>query len=328
MRGSFALVLGLLVTAVSHSVHGEAVRIGESDGALYDGIFDGYPGIALFDGTPDLTNNPPSVALKFGVLEMRTVAEFPLPAVAGKRLSGADRVVLHFNIDDVIPTFGPGAEFSGRAASTILVHPYCGDGATALDDSLQVGAAAFEVDTTPFGVITDETLARSGPLFFELDVTEAVVDLLAEGCAWLGFVFRTTTNNTATSIDDLGDGGSYGGTKGAGGASLPSLEWFFSAEAPPTLTTTVEPVASPTLSPTPTARSEGPSETPTTTPACAGDCNGDSAVTIDEVLVLVRIALGLGSPDSCVAGDLDRSADITVDEIIVAVTAALLGCQP
>ncbi len=328
MRGSFALVLGLLVTAVSHSVHGEAVRIGEADGALYEGIFDGYPGIALFDGTPDLTNNPPSVALKFGVLEMRTVAEFPLPAVAGNRFTGADRVVLHFNIDDVIPTFGPGAEFSGRAASTILVHPYCGDGATTLDDFLQVGAAAFEVDTTPSGVITDETLARSGPLFFELDVTEAVGDLLAEGCAWLGFVFRTTTNNTATSIDDLGNGGSYGGTKGAGGASLPFLEWLFSVETPPTPTTTMEPVASPTVTPTPTPRSEVPSETPTGTAACGGDCNGDSAVTVDEVLALVRSALGLQSPDSCTAGDLDRSGGITVEEIIAAVNAALLGCPP
>lgn len=59
---------------------------------------------------------------------------------------------------------------------------------------------------------------------------------------------------------------------------------------------------------------------------CAGDCNGNGQVTVDEVLLLVNIALGNGQLAPCAASDLDQSNQITVDEILAAVQDALSGC--
>lgn len=60
--------------------------------------------------------------------------------------------------------------------------------------------------------------------------------------------------------------------------------------------------------------------------ACVGDCNGDGAVTVDEVITMVNIALGVATIDACTAGDADSSGSITVDEIVTGVTNALEGC--
>ncbi|MCX8072226.1 MAG: hypothetical protein N3C12_07235 [Candidatus Binatia bacterium] len=307
------------------------VRVGEEEGALYDGILDGYPGVALFDGTPDLAGNPPSAALKFGVLEMRTVVEFPLTALHGYTLQ---RATLAFNIDDVITTFGPGADFSGRAASRILVHTYCADGQIELADFARTARDPWSVDTTSYGTITDALLARLGPIRFSLDVTAAITELANAGCAWAGFVFRTLDNNTATSLDDLGDGGSYGGTKGANGAVLPYLELALALTMPtPTPTATVTAAAAPTFTSTPTVALPPPSMPPTASPPpssdCAGDCDRDGLVSIYEILTLVRIALDLDLLATCPAGDADHDQTITVADIVAAVERALAGCpQP
>lgn len=60
-------------------------------------------------------------------------------------------------------------------------------------------------------------------------------------------------------------------------------------------------------------------------PTCVGDCNGDAAVTIDELLSMVNIALGSGS-SPCAAGDANADGEITIDEILMAVNAALTAC--
>jgi hypothetical protein len=60
--------------------------------------------------------------------------------------------------------------------------------------------------------------------------------------------------------------------------------------------------------------------------ACAGDCAGDGAVTIDELLAMVNIALGNGFPAVCVAGNSNGDEAITIDEILAAVNNALNGC--
>jgi len=92
-----------------------------------------------------------------------------------------------------------------------------------------------------------------------------------------------------------------------------------------TATPTATPSPSPSLSPSSTP-TESPTLTPTATPACAGDCDHSGEVTIDELLLLVNIALGTTPPAACVAGDLDHSGDITVDEILAAVNVALSRC--
>lgn len=77
--------------------------------------------------------------------------------------------------------------------------------------------------------------------------------------------------------------------------------------------------------------------TPTPTPPvdfpCVGDCNGDGVVTIDDLIKMVNIALGLRSVcgddgvGGCLAGDATCDCQITVDEIIRAVNNNLNGCQ-
>lgn len=70
-----------------------------------------------------------------------------------------------------------------------------------------------------------------------------------------------------------------------------------------------------------------PPPTPTPSPPnCAGDCDGDGEVTIDNLLVLVNIALDQAPLTSCSAGDLNGDRSITIDEIVAAVGAALSGC--
>src|ERR1700687_5565534 len=59
---------------------------------------------------------------------------------------------------------------------------------------------------------------------------------------------------------------------------------------------------------------------------CRGDCDGSGTVTIDDLVTMVNVALGLATLSACPAGDADGSGTITVDEIIVAVNSALAGC--
>jgi cysteine-rich repeat protein len=60
--------------------------------------------------------------------------------------------------------------------------------------------------------------------------------------------------------------------------------------------------------------------------ACVGDCNDTSAVTIDELLTMVNMALGNAAVSECLAGDRNQNGAITVDEILTAVNNALNGC--
>ncbi len=69
-----------------------------------------------------------------------------------------------------------------------------------------------------------------------------------------------------------------------------------------------------------------PSSTATSSPTCAGDCNSDGAVTVDEIVTLVNIALGTTQITECEVGDANHDGQITVDEIVTAVNHALNGC--
>jgi subtilase family serine protease len=96
----------------------------------------------------------------------------------------------------------------------------------------------------------------------------------------------------------------------------------------PTATGTSTPTGTPT--PTPTG-SQIPTNTPFQQPTpvaspCVGDCNGDGAVTVNELVSMVTIALGDASVSICLAGDVSRNNVITIDEIIAAVNHALNGC--
>lgn len=59
---------------------------------------------------------------------------------------------------------------------------------------------------------------------------------------------------------------------------------------------------------------------------CPGDCNADRAVTVDEIVTAVAIALGELDIDACRNADSNGDLQVTVDELLAAVTAALEGC--
>jgi len=60
--------------------------------------------------------------------------------------------------------------------------------------------------------------------------------------------------------------------------------------------------------------------------ACIGDCHDDLAVTVEELITMVNIALETAPVMTCRAGDVDGNQTITVDEIVLAVGNALEAC--
>ncbi len=201
-------------------IHVGTVVTGEG-GAQFDGIVDGFPGIAPLDGTPDVAGNQLGIGLKPGATEERGIAEFPVATVTGGLAADAvTSVVLHFNVDDVLSTFGPGTDFDGTASERIQIHVYGGDGSVVLSDFAEgSGTPDAVVATGAQGAITDATLASTGPVSFEVDLTAQVKALVAGGATHIGVVFATDDANSGTSIDDLGPNSA--GPPGVGGAKLP-----------------------------------------------------------------------------------------------------------
>jgi hypothetical protein len=81
--------------------------------------------------------------------------------------------------------------------------------------------------------------------------------------------------------------------------------------------------------PSPAATVLTPTPSPTTGSAqpCRGDCNLDHAVTVDELVRAVNVALGSFPIDRCQAADADSSTTVTVNELVAAVLNALHGCD-
>lgn len=89
-----------------------------------------------------------------------------------------------------------------------------------------------------------------------------------------------------------------------------------------TSTRTVTPSRTPTRSPTVTR-----TPTVTATPApCFGDCTADGSVTVDDLALAVRIALGIAPAAECIAADASGDRLVTVDELVAAMRNALGGC--
>ncbi|MBY0273754.1 hypothetical protein K2Z84_00320, partial [Candidatus Binatia bacterium] len=227
-------------------------------GADYDAILDGFPGLAVLDGTGDLAGNALAVSLKAGVTEERAILELPLAPLAGAAVDASQIVsaTLHFNIDDVLTTFGPGTDFDGTATERIFVTTYAGDGVVELPD-FAAGASAGSVATGPHGSITDTSVRIGGPIDFAVDLTASVKQLFASGATHVGIVLSTDDSPTGTSIDDRGDGGT--GAPGTGGAAMPYVI-VVTVDA----TSTPEPTRTPgaTATPTPTAAATPTNVTP------------------------------------------------------------------
>lgn len=61
-------------------------------------------------------------------------------------------------------------------------------------------------------------------------------------------------------------------------------------------------------------------------PVCVGDCAGNLRVTVNEILIMVNLALGNTGALSCAAGDANADGQIRVNEILAAVNNVLNGC--
>ncbi|MFN8627278.1 MAG: hypothetical protein U0587_15000 [Candidatus Binatia bacterium] len=62
------------------------------------------------------------------------------------------------------------------------------------------------------------------------------------------------------------------------------------------------------------------------TVGCPGDCNDNGAVTVDELLVGVQMALGQRPLATCPPFDAEGVGQVTVDDLLLSVDAALHGC--
>lgn len=60
--------------------------------------------------------------------------------------------------------------------------------------------------------------------------------------------------------------------------------------------------------------------------ACPGDCGIDGAVTVEELILGVNVALGAARVDRCFALDANADAAVTIEELVAAVNNALAGC--
>lgn len=90
--------------------------------------------------------------------------------------------------------------------------------------------------------------------------------------------------------------------------------------APPTATDTAE-SSTPTPLPVPTATATVPNAAP-----CPSDCDGDGAVTVDELISAVSIALDVTPLDACPAADVDGDGSVMIAELVEGTNAALDGC--
>lgn len=220
----------LCLSLMARPIAAATISIGEAEGTQYDSILDGYPGFYTEDGVPDAGGNNLAVALKTGATEMRAVMEFPLALLGTAAPSDVLNAKLYFNVDDVLGYLG--APLSGCAAEMIAAWTYAGDEGIQLGDFLQPsGPPRGSVVIGSPCAITDSTLANTGPILFSIDLTSALQQLIGQGASYLGVVLATNTDNTGTSIDDLGLNSQ--GPKGARGARMPYLQVTLQEPPPP-----------------------------------------------------------------------------------------------
>lgn len=91
-------------------------------------------------------------------------------------------------------------------------------------------------------------------------------------------------------------------------------------------TTPLVPSPSPTSSLALLTPTVTPSNSPSPRVACLGDCDGSGEVTVEEIVRLVHVSLGVSPVAICPAGDRDGDGNVTIEEIVAAVHVALTGC--
>ena len=62
--------------------------------------------------------------------------------------------------------------------------------------------------------------------------------------------------------------------------------------------------------------------------AACPDCDGDGAVSINEIVTGIAIALGRARLGACPTFDRNADGAVSIDELVTGITAALDGCEP
>ncbi len=222
-----ALALGSLP---SPDARADTFVLDASTGAAYDAIGDGWffagPSMPPPDGVGDAGGQALAVGYIAGVLELRALSEFPLAPLTGLTAAQIQSATFTFTIDDVLSTFGPGATFDNTASSPVAVYHYPANGVVTVADFSPAGLAPLGI-VTP-GVVTDASLAVSGPLSFDVDATDALKSALTAGDTAFGALIGTLDSPTGTSLDDISPPGVAGG-------ALPTLTIVTIPLAPPVL---------------------------------------------------------------------------------------------
>ncbi|HEV7735184.1 MAG TPA: hypothetical protein VGR62_23640 [Candidatus Binatia bacterium] len=251
----FASLLAAAGLFTALQAHAATVVLDGANGAVYDGVGDGWffagPSQPPPDGVGDAAGQSLSVGFITNVLEIRAMAEFGLTSLGGVDPNDIISATLTVTIDDVIPTFGPGATFDGTASNPIAVGNYVGDGAVTLAD---FAVATSAIGTMTPGVVTDATLANTGALPFDFDVTTQLRAAVVAANTAFGIKLTTADSPTATSLDNLAPPGVAGG----------KLPFITVIVADPTTTTTIPTTTSTTFVTTSTSTTFVTTSTSTT----------------------------------------------------------------
>lgn len=171
-------------------------------------------------------------------------------------------------------------------------------------------------DGTPNVPTTTDLTASGGESPFRWTAVSASAGLEASAFGNTLSVYATAPGvfSVQVTVDD-----SLGGTHSR------TLTYTVVGPADSTPTSTL--TATPTITQTPTTSATA-TFTPIVTPGpCDGDCDQSGAVTIDELLRAIEIALGRDATPRCALADANHNGTVTVDELVKAVNAALRGCK-
>lgn len=185
--------------------------------------------------------------------------------------------------------------------------PTNGPGGTAVGGTVKPDIAAYDgVSTATYGPRGFFGTSAATP-----HVAAAAALVLSAHPGWTPEQVRDFLEDRALDLGPLGRDNRYG-------------EGRLALGAPPTPT----PTATGTRTPTQT-RTSTPTHTRTQTPTpghCYGDCNRNGRIEVNEIILGVRIALGLDPIGHCPAHDGDANGQVEIDELVRAVGAVLFRC--
>lgn len=197
-----------------------------------------------------------------------------------------------------------GPSVMGLDSTALFRFTVSSHSATQIAAGIDVAASAGNLDT----------VANQGTILLLGDVTHSEPKLNdANGQASFEFTWRAPATAGTYTLYAAATSVNLDGKRTGDAAQRMTFDIHVGIDTP-TPTQIVAPSATVTATPT---------EVPST---CGGDCGGDGEVTVDEIILMVNIALEVTPVAACEAGDTNKDGTITVDEIVAAVNNALNGC--